>query len=466
MIWFRLFVASLFYWSTVASRRVAPQISQTVLPKGYQPYDEGLFTPTGDFSTLSDTEFSAISHPEFPRHRVRVKKSTFCDGTVNSYTGYIDIDARHLFFYFFESRGNPDKDDVIFWVNGGPGGSSAMGLFMELGPCRVVNSTSAKFHDESWNSNANIFFVDQPVGVGYSYADYGESVTTTEEAAKDIAAFVAIFFEHFSKLKGRAFHMASESYGGRYIPVFASEIYDQNKKLAKAGLAPINLTSIMIGNGDTDIYTMVPSYYDKACTAASEAPLLDISAAISFCEDQLYEPFEATGINPYDVTRECEGTPSDTACYFLNRHIQNYLNLPEIRSALGIDPGTPNITLISLKVNNDFVMNLDGSHPTYNHVAALLDRGVRVLIYVGRNDWICNHLGNEAWTTQFEWSGHVEFASQPLREWSVDGQKAGFTRKAKGLTYASVDGAGHMVPYDKPKEALELVSRWLNNQDL
>lgn len=90
-------------------------------------------------------------------------------------------------------------------------------------------------------------------------------------------------------------------------------------------------------------------------------------------------------------------------------------------------------------------MNLDGSHPTYNHVAALLDRGVRVLIYVGRNDWICNHLGNEAWTTQFEWSGHVEFASQPLREWSVDGQKAGFTRKAKGLTYASVDGAGHMV---------------------
>jgi len=36
---------------------------------------------------------------------------------------------------------------------------------------------------------------------------------TTEEAAKDIAAFVAIFFENFSKFKGRAFHMAGESYG-------------------------------------------------------------------------------------------------------------------------------------------------------------------------------------------------------------------------------------------------------------
>lgn len=36
---------------------------------------------------------------------------------------------------------------------------------------------------------------------------------TTEEAAKDVAAFVAIFFEHFTKFRGRAFHMAGESYG-------------------------------------------------------------------------------------------------------------------------------------------------------------------------------------------------------------------------------------------------------------
>lgn len=37
----------------------------------------------------------------------------------SAYTGYIDIQARHLFFYFFESRNDPDKDDVIFWTNGG-----------------------------------------------------------------------------------------------------------------------------------------------------------------------------------------------------------------------------------------------------------------------------------------------------------------------------------------------------------
>jgi carboxypeptidase C (cathepsin A) len=38
---------------------------------------------------------------------------------------------------------------------------------------------------------------------------------TTEEAAKDMAAFLFVFFEHFTKFKGRSFHMAGSSYGVR-----------------------------------------------------------------------------------------------------------------------------------------------------------------------------------------------------------------------------------------------------------
>lgn len=44
------------------------------------------------------------------------------------------------------------------------------------GPCRVLDSDGPQFHPESWNSNANIFFIDQPIGVGFSYAEYGETV--------------------------------------------------------------------------------------------------------------------------------------------------------------------------------------------------------------------------------------------------------------------------------------------------
>jgi hypothetical protein len=116
-----------------------------------------------------ESEFTTIQHPAFPSHSVRIKKvdNEWCDSSVSAYSGYIDTTAaRHLFFYFFESRNDPDTDDVIFWTTGGPGCSSSLGLFMELGPCRIVDDdgeAKVKYHPYSWNENANIFFIDQPI---------------------------------------------------------------------------------------------------------------------------------------------------------------------------------------------------------------------------------------------------------------------------------------------------------------
>ena len=56
---------------------------------------------------------------------------------------------------------------------------------------------------------------------------------------------------------------------GRYIPVFAAEVYDQNAKLVEAGMTPINLTSVMIGNPCTDLLSMVSSYYGMQCKPMS-----------------------------------------------------------------------------------------------------------------------------------------------------------------------------------------------------
>jgi cathepsin A (carboxypeptidase C) len=39
-----------------------------------------------------------------------------------------------------------------------------MGLFMELGPCRINDGNGTKRHAQSWNENANVFFIDQPIG--------------------------------------------------------------------------------------------------------------------------------------------------------------------------------------------------------------------------------------------------------------------------------------------------------------
>lgn len=53
--------------------------------------------------------------------------------------------------------------------------------------------------------------------------------------------------------------MSGESYGGRYLPVFAAAVLDGNVYAAARNVTPINLASVAIGNGWTDSLTMCES---------------------------------------------------------------------------------------------------------------------------------------------------------------------------------------------------------------
>ncbi|KAJ7700871.1 serine carboxypeptidase [Mycena rosella] len=446
------------------------------------------------FDGLNDTQYAAyatLKHEAFPHHSVRIrhiqKSTVFCDSTVDAYAGYIDIEARHLFFYYFESRNTPVKDDVILWLNGGkcPGASATIGLFMELGPCTIISDNATEYNPNSWNSNANMLFIDQPVGVGFSYAEYGETVATTEEATKDIAVFLAIFFESMDGLKGRALHIAGESYGGRYVPLFAAEVYDQNRRLEQLGITALNITSVLIGG-------TITSYYDMQCSpfAGTGTPIQSISvcaqmkqalprcqralrthcedtfdmincrAALSFCDDKLAVPFQLTG-NVYDIRTECVGEVRDTLCYPETKQIANYLNLPSTREILGIHSSYPNISLVGWAVNAAFDASGDVLKSSTPHIEALLERGIRVLIFAGTYDLACNFVGNDRMTRGLRWYGQQEFSAQPLRDWFVAGRLAGEMRSFGGLTFATLRDAGHQAPHDNPVPALALVNRWL-----
>lgn len=60
---------------------------------------------------------------------------------------------------------------TVIWLNGGPGSSSQLGNFQELGPLRLVRQYDAVLNNYTWANNFNLLFIDQPIGTGLSYAD-------------------------------------------------------------------------------------------------------------------------------------------------------------------------------------------------------------------------------------------------------------------------------------------------------
>ena len=146
---------------------------------------------------------------------------------------------------------------------------SSTGLLFELGPCSIINEgMNTTTNPYSWTNMANMIFLDQPVNVGYSYADNGTTVSSSPVAGKDVYAFLELFLNRFPKYADLPFHLAAESYGGTYAPNIANVIYKENKKRATAptpGIKEINLESVMLANGLTDPYVQMGAVADFAC---------------------------------------------------------------------------------------------------------------------------------------------------------------------------------------------------------
>ncbi|KAJ1532677.1 hypothetical protein HK096_006326 [Nowakowskiella sp. JEL0078] len=456
--------------------------------------------------------FTVLTHDDFPRYQIRYKPTKkLCDPDVKQITGYLDVDStKHFFFWFFESRSSPESDPLILWLNGGPGCSSLTGLFMELGPCRATESGSGtEYNEYSWNNNANIIFLDQPVNVGFSYSESGET-TNTLDAAKDVYAFLQLFLLEFDKYQGLEFHVTGESYAGHYIPAIANEIINGNYELPEPndpeypddplpedppeGLVYINFKSVAIGNGLTDplIQYKYYSVYNVMAADTKYGPILDartisgmkakydtcaslINSCYNYqnsfacvpgsfyCNNALISPFQTTGLNIYDVRKKCD--PNNSLCYSILGGIEKFLNRAEVQAEIGVDK---EYVGCNTQINMRFLLAGDWMRPYHQLVPGILAEGIKILIYAGDADYICNHFGNKAWALEIDWEGKEGFNNAEDEEWvsEITGKPAGNFRTFGGLTYLQVYEAGHMVPYDQPEASSEFINNWIGVSDL
>ena len=483
------------------------------------------------------------------------------------YTGYVNLPPFTLapiqqnytvntFFWFIEARTNPSSAPLTVYLNGGPGSSSMVGLFQETGPCEVIEIAEGVLGTQprewGWDRSSTILYVDQPSQVGFSYDtltngslnllnssivippesvpngqpsntfingtfssnDYSATANTTQIAAFAVWHMLQGFLSAFPQYNPVSqknstiaypvrINLFTESYGGKYGPVFAATFEEQNQARLN-GTLPLNSTlaidlvslGIMQGcvddkvqgkfypifaNNNTygiEIYnlaqeqTIAGSYLaanscqDRIQSCQDAVSIMDplnygnVSAVNEICQeaqqncnDNVIAPYTNSGRDVYDISQM---TPEP----FPPGYYLEYLNTANVQGAIG---APVNYTQTSGPVSTAFLSTGDYDRGgQIDDMAYLLSLGIRVALIYGDRDYICNWMGGEAVSfsiaaqsstlTPFYTAGYAEIATN-------ESYVGGVVRQHGNLSFSRIYDAGHLIPAYQPETAFTVFTR-------
>ncbi|KAI8627318.1 Alpha/Beta hydrolase protein [Xylariaceae sp. FL1651] len=448
------------------------------------------------------------------------------DPDVKSYSGYADVgENEHIFFWFFEAR-NQDATEapLTVWINGGPGSSSMIGLFEELGPCRVDPFGRVYSNPYSWSNVSNMLFIDQPSQVGFSYSypvdayatDSGVVVLpgavcpeyapagscgtyaypnltltadSTPAAAPNFWKTLQGFMGAFPQYARNGFHFATESYGGHYGPIFNKYIEQQNAHLPH-GAVKIELETVLIGNGWYDPIIQYQAYYNFTVFPGNTydyAPFNASDAAM------FYNNLYGKG-NCLDRLLDCKARGDNTVCKNADNFCANfvesvydnvlgrdeydmreltpdpfpygyyvdYLNTAEVQAAIGAFTNFSSNGAVGEAFDNT---GDDGREiGTVEALRYLVYKGVTVGIYAGDADYNCNWLGSEQVASEVKAVGYAEAGWTDMK--TSDGVAHGQVRQAGKFSLTRIYESGHEVPFYQPLASLEYFERAIKGLDI
>ncbi|VVB13689.1 unnamed protein product [Arabis nemorensis] len=395
------------------------------------------------------------------------------------YAGYVNLGPQQkqkaLFYWFFEAQHNSSHLPLVLWLNGGPGCSSiAFGAAQELGPFLVhTKGGNLTFNNFSWNKEANMLFLEAPVGVGFSYSNnsmdlqnLGDQVT-----AEDSLVFLINWFKKFPEFRSNKFYIAGESYAGHYVPQLAEVIYDRNKKVTRE--SHINLKGFMIGNAVIDDATDTAGIVDYAWSHAIISDNLHklihdscrfgeklnqnetaqcVKSFIGFARAyveiniySIYTPICLSSISSLSSPRKVHTRLTSQGLWdslpsgydpCTEGYTEKYFNRKDVQSALHA-----NITNIPYSYKSCSAVIKWSEAPTtvIPIIQKLLKGGLRIWIYSGDTDGrvpvtsTCYSIKKMGLKVESSW-----------KSWFHKNQVAGWVETyAGGLTFATLRGAGH-----------------------
>ncbi|KAF4661242.1 hypothetical protein FOL47_006763 [Perkinsus chesapeaki] len=405
-----------------------------------------------------------------------------CDGGVRQLHGYLDGEGNvKLFYWFFESRTNPTTSPTLVYFQGGPGASSMLSAVSgNGGPC-ILNEdgTSTSVNQYSWNTFANVMYIDQPASVGFSK---GTPPTNSMEAGKSTAKVLEAFFSAHPEYNTEVF-LAGQSFAGHYVPAILVELMNQKSKINVEGIAlgnPFIAPDFHYGNDPDMAFKSgtAPSVVSEATYNKMKAGLktcLPLVAtcnknpqghascltAYSTCTQLLVDPIVAAGRDEFDLRRSCR--PSE--CYDYSS-FEKYFNTPDVQQYLGV---SAKWTVTNLAVNHGFLTDIARRYNSL--LIPALNAGKRVFVFAGDQDYSANWIGNRAWLLNLKWDGLAGYKSAKTMPFELPGgEQVGklktFTLRPGGgqLSFLQVYAAGHSAARDSPASVQKAMSDFVGNK--
>ncbi|KAK5641162.1 hypothetical protein RI129_009709 [Pyrocoelia pectoralis] len=386
---------------------------------------------------------------------------------IESYSGYFKVSEAsnsNLFFWFFKSENNFETNPVILNIQGGPGLSSLVSLYLEIGPFNITPSGNVVESLHSWTKMASVIFIDNPVNTGFSFGDV--LPTNLNEITQGLHEGVKQFYKLFPQLRTNKFYIMGESYAGKYVPRLGKMIHQANSPNSNEN---INIRGIAVGNGMTD-----PLHQSKYCDFFYHTGLCD-NHCITYCREREIAMVEHVQAGEYDLGRIASSdlldrfVQSSGYSNFYNFLEQNgpnapleerlitYLSGDSIKSALHV--GSTRFELYNVNVAPGLT---DYFEPIPQDVEYLLGV-VDVLIYNGQYDIVIPYVSTVNYLRNLNFDGSTLYRYGDRTVWRMNGDVVGYVTKANRLTEVLIRNAGHMSPMDQPLVAYTMMEKFINN---
>ncbi|KAI3977023.1 hypothetical protein MKX01_008881 [Papaver californicum] len=355
--------------------------------------------------------------------------SLFPEQALPTKSGYLPINSTSgsaIFFAFYEAQhpsSSLSQTPILVWLQGGPGCSSMIGNFFELGPWRV--SSDSKTNDSSilksnpgaWNCKFGVVFIDNPIGAGFSIASSSEEIPVDQETvAKHLFIALRSFISLEQLWNSWPIYITGESYAGKYVPSIG---YILKHNFHSSVSEQVNLIGVAIGNGLTHPVTQVAKHADTAYYSCLINEKQRTQLEVFQAEAVLHRLQNMTGLGTlYDLRRK---KPYET----------------EMR-ALGV---------------NKSIIFEECSDTVGKALHADVMKSAKYMVEELQFDLTDRVVSTEAWIKELRWE-------------VLEKEVAGYVQRWGSLTEDVVSGAGHLVTADQALSSQAIIEDWVMENGL